>query len=311
MVQIKKIALFIIYNHRYDKNIPLLERIYKDRFSHVYHIIPFYDGKVDNVIPVYDSSYQFQGYIAQAYQHIKNQGFSHVFVVADDCVINPRINENNLHEVTGLQTDACYIYDIHDFSQTHFWYHAKKIYNWTPKQKGLEIENIIPSYDKARDIFTKNNLSSDTIKKSSIYLPSELKAKESLGYRIKNKVKRILGRTTYVEPDSYKLNYPLAYGYSDILVLTDDILFTFCQYCGAFAAARLFVESAIPTALVLSKAKIQTIGDLKTNMAYKETTPGYQELVERCDYNYDKLVDNYPSDCFHLHPVKLSKWMKR
>lgn len=306
-----KIALFIIYNHRYDKNIPLLDNIYKGRFSYVYHIVPFYDGKADNVIPVYDSSYQFQGYIAQAYQHIKNQGFTHVFVVADDSIINPVINEHNFHEVTGIQKDACYIYDLHDFSSPHFWYHAKKVYDWTPNQSGLEIGNILPSYEKACAIFSKYNLSFCTINKSSIFLPSELKVEKKLVNRFKSKVKRMFGRACNAEPSVYKLNYPLAYGYSDILVLTEDILPQFCQYCGAFAAARLFVESAIPTALLLSEAKIQTIEDLKTNVAYKETTPGYQELVEKCNYNYDTLIENYPCSCFHIHPIKLSKWMKK
>lgn len=97
-----KIALFVIYNHRYDKNIPLLDNIYKNRFSNIYHIVPFYDGLAQNVISVYDSSFQFQGYIAQAYQHIKDKGFTHVFVVADDMVINPCITETNLHSITGL-----------------------------------------------------------------------------------------------------------------------------------------------------------------------------------------------------------------
>ncbi len=56
-----KIALVIIYNHQYNKNIDILERIYKGRFSHIYHLIPFYQGDKENVIPVYDASLYFQG----------------------------------------------------------------------------------------------------------------------------------------------------------------------------------------------------------------------------------------------------------
>ncbi len=56
-IMVKKVALLIIYNHRYDKNIPLLETLYGERFTYLYHIIPFYDGTKDNVITVYDSSF--------------------------------------------------------------------------------------------------------------------------------------------------------------------------------------------------------------------------------------------------------------
>ena len=38
------VALIIVFNHRYDKNIPLLESIYEGRFSSIYHLVPFYDG---------------------------------------------------------------------------------------------------------------------------------------------------------------------------------------------------------------------------------------------------------------------------
>jgi hypothetical protein len=38
------VALVIIYNHRYDKNIDILESIYANRFSNIFHIVPFYDG---------------------------------------------------------------------------------------------------------------------------------------------------------------------------------------------------------------------------------------------------------------------------
>ena len=48
-----EVCLLIIYNHRYDDNIEKLERIYKNRFSDIYHIVPFYNGTIENVIPVY------------------------------------------------------------------------------------------------------------------------------------------------------------------------------------------------------------------------------------------------------------------
>lgn len=74
--------------------------------------MPFYDGNVENVIPVYESSFRFQSYIAQAYQHLKGKGYTHYFIVADDMILNPQINETNLFELTGIGEHQSYIYDI-------------------------------------------------------------------------------------------------------------------------------------------------------------------------------------------------------
>lgn len=55
-----KVALLVIYNHRYDKNIVRVKQIYAKRFSYIYHVMPFYDGNDLDVIPVFESSYCFQ-----------------------------------------------------------------------------------------------------------------------------------------------------------------------------------------------------------------------------------------------------------
>ena len=69
------IALIIIYNHRYDSNVSILEGIYKERFSDIFHLMPFYDGDKPNVIPVYENSRYFQGYIAQGFRNFFNESF--------------------------------------------------------------------------------------------------------------------------------------------------------------------------------------------------------------------------------------------
>ena len=44
-----KVALLVIYNHRYDKNIVRVKQIYAKRFSYIYHVMPFYDGN-DHIV---------------------------------------------------------------------------------------------------------------------------------------------------------------------------------------------------------------------------------------------------------------------
>jgi hypothetical protein len=61
------ICLIVVFNHRYEKNLAQLREIYKNRFSHVYYLMPFYQGKDFDVIPVYESSFHFQGYFTQGF----------------------------------------------------------------------------------------------------------------------------------------------------------------------------------------------------------------------------------------------------
>ena len=51
------VALVVIYNHRYDGNISIVEDLYRERFREIFHLVPFYDGDRPNVIPVYESSF--------------------------------------------------------------------------------------------------------------------------------------------------------------------------------------------------------------------------------------------------------------
>ena len=138
VVEMNKIALLIIYNHRFDRNIESLEEIYGDKFSYIFHIMPFYDGEKKNVISVYASSYHFQSYIAQAYQHIKDFGFTHYFIIADDMILNPSISENSIFEKTGIQPQQSFIYDIREMRNCFVPQHVSQMRKYRVKVKGVE-----------------------------------------------------------------------------------------------------------------------------------------------------------------------------
>ena len=132
-----KIALLIIYNHRYDNNIPRLQKMYESRFDNIFHIVPFYDGNISNVIPVYENSYQFQGYIAQAYQHIKNQNFTHYYVIADDLILNPNVNKNNLLEKLAINDNECWLTELLIMQERKEpWSHTFNALNYNKLQTG-------------------------------------------------------------------------------------------------------------------------------------------------------------------------------
>ena len=152
-----KIALLVIYNHRFDKNIARVESLYKNRFSNIFHIMPFYDGDVENVIPVYESSYYFQGYVAQAYTHLKRKGFSHFFIIADDLILNPSVSESNIFEKMGIDSDSCWIGgDKIEFQNLEIeWSRLSEALTFSLKVSGVEVSNILPSKEVAVDKFKK------------------------------------------------------------------------------------------------------------------------------------------------------------
>ena len=87
-----KLAKIIIYNHRYDQNIPVLEELFLKKFSNIFHIVP-HDGNKSNVISVYENSKFYSGYIAQSVNQFYSTKFEHYMFIGDDLILNPVINE--------------------------------------------------------------------------------------------------------------------------------------------------------------------------------------------------------------------------
>lgn len=291
-----KIALLIIYNHRFDRNIPVLNKIYEGRFSHIFHVVPFYDGNEENVIPVYESSYQFSGYISQAYTHLKGKGFTHYFIVADDMIINPGIDEHNFWGRTGISPDSCYISSLISF-QTRMvnWERTTEALAYNIYGKGAEISNIIPNTKEAVERFKFHNLPTGNVPFKSVY--RNIKQNKRLNIYEKLQLLKRKGRLTY----------PLVGGYSDIFLITADVMDKFVLYCGAFAATGLFVEIAIPTAMVLACKKIQFDKDIKLKQKALWSANDYK-ILEKYNFSLTALNLDYPEETLFIHPIKLSKW---
>lgn len=285
-----KIALLIIYNHRYDKNIPRLEAIYKERFSNIFHIIPFYDGDIKNVIPVYDNSIYFSGYVAQAYTHLKGKGYTHFFVVADDMVLNPVLNENNLFDKMGLKKDECFLDYLHILSDLKFRWYQLRAMKYRIKQRGVEIANVLPSKEYALQQFSKHNIP---------YAPISIKP--YLNFHVEFILNYLL---------NYKRRlpeYPMVGGYADIFMVTADVMDRFALYCGAFSATKLFVEIAIPTALIIAADKMKLSKDLNF-VSGALWTKEDKAFLDKYNNSLELLLADFPKDRLFLHPIKLSQW---
>jgi hypothetical protein len=301
------VALLIIYNHQFNKNIDILERIYEGRFTNIFHLVPFYNGTKENVIAVYDASFYFHGYIAQGFSSFYNSKFKHYFFVADDMVINPKINESNYAEILKLDNSTSFIpglFSLHESKQ--YWRRIGEAFRWRLNPRGVEASNLIPSYQEAKSLLAQHGYGVGPLKFEQIWkVPKNFKEFKKIFSRDKKyPVRYILNK---IKPKEYHLSYPMVGSYSDIFVVSADSVKEFCHFCGIFSATRLFVEVALPTALTLSSKKIVMEKDIELRGKPLWTKEEYEEL-EPFNGSLKKLMNEFPNGYLYLHPIKLSKW---
>ncbi len=300
------VALVIIYNHRFDRNIEIVEKIYKNRFNHIFHLVPFYDGNRPNVIPVYDSSYYFEGYIAQGFRSFYDSKFQHYLFIGDDLILNPLINQDNYQTHFHLNKKSSF---FPEFTSLHHasihWTRLKEAFAYTPQPRGLEIMKEIPDWEKAVSLLQRNGLAIHPSKYGSLARTKWDRMRSKIGCKnflfwLKHSLKKLI---CY----DYKLKYPLIGGYSDIFIVSSEDLPVFQHYCGAFAASGLFAELAIPTALALVSGQIVTYSDMQLQGRALWTKSDFKVLLPYQN-NLNLLLDNFPENYLFLHPIKLSKW---
>ena len=303
-----KVALIVIYNHRYDKNIEAVEALYKDRFSHIYHLMPFYDGDRPNVIPVYENSIYFQGYVAQGFKSFFNEEYAHYFFVADDLVLNPVVHEANYQEYLNLSTDTSFLPGFVHLHKAGTWKRVSEAYSYNTKKKKVEIQTEIPSYEEALEIFSRYSIELHPVSFDQIHRKKKFFFKNEFRGHIdywKWRFRRLKHKLKGKKP--FHLSYPLVGSYADIFVISASSIKKFCHYCGVFAATDLFVELAIPTALVLCEERIITEEELNLQGQPLWTEEDFK-ILSKYDYQLKRLISDFPQTHLYLHPIKLSKW---
>lgn len=316
-----KFCLIIIYNHNYERNIPLLEKIYRGRFDGIYHIMPFYQGGAKNVIGVYENSYQFSGYIAQAFSKIPINEYSHFLFVADDMVINPKLSQMNFLDWLGIASVDSFIQDIHvlDEEKVLNWHFGLSIMVYSnTKNNSCEGWRFLPDISKARSLFEKHGLEwqkslSESFGKVARRMlraqpanPHELSLYPFVG----KIVRHFLLKNSRIHQSKHGESlYPLAYGYSDFLLIPRKNIRDFVHYCGIFAAMRIFVEAAIPTSMIFASSSIKTLENVGKRAENGIENYENRELLEaKYSLSYQALLEDFPDDMLFVHPVKLSKW---
>jgi hypothetical protein len=316
-------CLVIIFNHKYDKNIEKLEALYGSRFTNIFFLVPFYTGTKPNVIPVYESSIYFQGYIAQGFKLYYRPEFTHYFFIGDDLILNPAINERNYAQLLNLDEHTSYIPDarpLHEAAPsllTHlnkgynYWDTTFAGINFYSNRFGSEIKNELPSKDKALQLFAKHGVTIKPLAFENIYCTKWLVSfKHTLKTLQQYWKYYVTWRPLKTPGHSNELNlvYPLAYGYSDITIVSSKNIRQFTHYCGVLSANGLFVEMAIPTSLLLAADKIITDKETPlTGRAYWQGTGA--ALEQQYASKLTDLLADFPSEQLYIHPVKLSRWV--
>jgi hypothetical protein len=301
----QKARLTVFFNHRYDGNLSKLDEFYGERFPGLTHLVPFYSGAAPNVIPVFASSYLFQGFFAQAASRLRDPDVSHYVFAADDLLLHPDLDAGSLVKRLGLDKDTGYIKELEDLAATPFeWQHWWRGVLPFQFPEATEFEPELPTVaaaseklqrlglGRSRKLSWRNFRTFD----GGVYLePRQRSFWLGLGY-----VLRGLG--------SFELPYPLLRAYSDFVVIPAGAFGEFTRLCGVFAAMGVFTEVAIPTALALTCPRVATEADVGV-VGHELWDPAdIQAMEARTSRRTDQLPELFGPDDLYIHPVKLSRW---
>lgn len=301
----------IIFNHRYEQNIEKLASIYGGRFSNIHYLMPFYEGERPDITAVYGGADVFHGFIAQALPFLYRKDITHYVFIGDDLLLNPSINENNISEKLGLTSNTAYIKECNSLSGVCFqeWMHGVKglaaFLNTCHRSIFCQYQRELPSYEEASRAFARHGMPVGHITKDNFRgYNGHFRWQEQICSSV------LLGKLSRLveKHERIAMPYPLAYGYSDFIAVPSQAFKTFARLCGIFAAMGLFVEIAIPTALLLSCEVVKTEQDI--DLRGKEIwDPRERENFPRLyQGKIANLTQSFEEQCLYIHPIKLSKW---
>ena len=315
-----KVTLLILFNHNYEANLEKLDKIYQGRFSSIYYIMPFYQGKRADVITVYENSYYFQGYVSKALEQLVDNGSNHYMVIGDDLLLNPEIDEDNYDTYFKVSNGKAFVPEFFLLNDpgvklpyreyAPFWFHNDGILAFNIKKPGIEVTPFLPAYEEAERLLARHGIKFTPEMSFKMFYRSPIikwiwTEKEMI--RNWRNLKLIFYYNLKRLFNPAKIPYPMVGSYSDCVIIPKEAVKNVIKYCGIFASLDLFVEVALPTAIAFSAAEIVTEKELdykgKTLWEKEET----DALLEKYDNSLAKLSGEYPEHTLYIHPVKLSK----
>lgn len=294
------ICLSFVFNHKYEKNIPKLKKIYKERFSTIRFLSPFSNWKQDDeIIPVYETSIHFQGYFAQAYSHLPKD-FDYYVFCADDLILNPQLNEGNLIEKLNCNRSGYIKYLNPIWEHSFAWHKFVESLSFPDEKNPISTRQFLPRREELLRIYEVHG-----------FKYRNLGFHNFRGIHDKTvSLERIMGGIKYVFKYGLKryVHFPLIEGYSDLIVIPRDNLKLFCHYCGIFAAMNLWVDAAIATSMVLSCEKITQERDHELMGKEFWNPTDATKVIAKAEGKIEKISDLFSEETSYIHPIKLSEF---
>ena len=309
-ISFPKVCLVVVFNHRFDRNLPLLRKIYGERFSDVRFLMPFYDGTDADVIPVYESSFQFQGYFIQAYDKLKDIPCTHYLFVGDDLIINPAFDETNLVGRINMYDKkfACPTFTPLNSSNKFRW-HWSALSSKPFYDTAIQWKSSLCSYEEAMTKFNDffGERYKETYDKAFFGNPNEPGGNLIGSWNDAQGFFNVVNYFIMTNRNSLKIPYPMAGGYSDIFCLDKESLLEFSRLCGIFSSMNMFVEIAIPTAVVLTYKKIDVkfFPDNSMLILWDNDRIDFENKYEN---DFSRMYNEWNEKNLCVHPVKLSRW---
>ena len=145
-----------MFNHQYERNIPVIRELYSRRFSGLLQLMPYYKGDAPDVCSVFGNSFQFYNYILQSRERIRQLDGDYLLIIGDDLLLNPRFDEFSTPSLLGIHgEDTCYLDGFVDVSLPVCYRGTAEAHHFSITPPGIDAESVnrnVPSYEEARRI---------------------------------------------------------------------------------------------------------------------------------------------------------------
>jgi hypothetical protein len=303
-----RIATVFIFNYPYEKNVEKLERLYADRFSHRFYAMPFYEGKAPNVFPVYGNCFQFQSFFADAWDRLRDGGFTHFLFTADDLLINPALNERNLLSELNMPAGSAYVRGLDPVDNVRFSWNFKwpTLLHFHGKA-GVDWRRTLPPPADAAAAMAENGVKFGRFGWHN-FRGGRMTLKDIYTFLFYCAL-RLKEKRDYPEIDLLAPPYPLVVSYADFLIVPVEIMERFTRLCRIFAALDTFVEVAAPTALAMTCPRV-VLESASRWHTFDLRGDGREEAAFGAKYDYEvsKVYANFPENALFIHPIKFSQW---
>jgi hypothetical protein len=301
-------CLVILFNHAYPDNIPTLRRLYGRRFSRIVFLLPNRRVPDPACFTAYRGSYTFHGLVADAREFLLAQDADAYVFAADDLILNPALTDDTVADSLRLGEHDGFVPEFKFLAGRRRVDEAGRLdrespgRDWPWTRRALSrLDPRHPMLGSGVEGYLAELPDRETALRKFRQFGEPLLRMEVPPWPRKG-LRRLL--SWWEGPKVHELPLPLAYGISDLFAVRRRCLDRLAHYLGVLASLDLFVEVAVPTALILATERVITAGEVGWQFSW---APSSWDSV---DYTFRSLPDlesRYPASQLFVHPVKLSQ----